>query len=406
MTKKQLIIELEKPQQRNAQLKQPIKEHTAELLKTNEQLNQGIEERKRTQEKLYKEEYRIIAEGAPLGLSIIDKDGSYKYINPKFVEIFGYTLQDIPTGREWFTKTYPDEEYRNEAMSFWVNDVKGAKPGEFKPRTFTVTCKDGAAKIIHFRPVAMTSGNHFIIYEDITERKRAEEKLRIYQEQLRSLASELLITEERQRRRFASDIHDSISQNLAISKIELDELRKLISSSSISRHLNKISGLISQTIEQIRSMTFELSPPVLYGIGLGAAIEDLAEKMQKQFGIHIHLADDKQSKVLNEDLRILVFRAVQELLFNVVKHAQTQEVRISLARDRDNIKICVEDDGIGFDIAETDPYLYRMGGFGLFSIKERLQHLGGRFEIVSEPGQGTQVSLIVPLEQHTQTTTS
>jgi signal transduction histidine kinase len=216
----------------------------------------------------------------------------------------------------------------------------------------------------------------------------------------------LLITEERQRRRLASDIHDSISQNLAISKIELDELRKLISSSSISRHLNKISGLISQTIEQIRSMTFELSPPVLYGIGLGAAIEDLAKKMQKQFGIHIHLADDKQSKVLNEDLRVLVFRAVQELLFNVVKHARTLEVRISLARDRDTIKICVEDDGIGFDIVETDPYAHRMGGFGLFSIKERLQHMGGGFEMVSEPGQGTRVSLTVPLEQHTQTTTS
>jgi len=101
---------LEKPQQRNDELQQPIKEYTAELLKTNEQLNQRIEERKQTQEKLYKEEYRIIAEGAPLGLSIIDKDGSYKYINPKFVEIFGYTLQDMPTGREWFTKAYLDEE--------------------------------------------------------------------------------------------------------------------------------------------------------------------------------------------------------------------------------------------------------------------------------------------------------
>ncbi len=399
--KKQLINELEKLRQGNAELERP-----AELLKANERMSQKIEERKRTQEKRYKEEYRIIAEGAPLGLSIIDEDGSYKYINPKFVEIFGYALKDIPTGREWFAKAYPDEEYRNEAISFWVNDVKSAKPGEFKPRTFRVTCKDGVAKIIHFRPVAMINGGHFIIYEDITERKRAEEKLRIYQGQLRSLASELLLTEERQRRRLASDIHDSISQNLAISKIELDELRKSISSSSISHHLNKIGGLISQAIEQIRSMTFDLSPPILYGIGLEAAIEDLAEKMQKQFGIHIHLADDKQSKVLNEDLRVLVFRAVQELLFNVVKHARTQEARVSLARDRDDIKICVEDDGIGFDIVETDLYLYKAGGFGLFSIKERLQHLGGRFEIVSEPGQGTQVSLIVPLEQHTQTTKS
>jgi PAS domain S-box-containing protein len=387
-------------------MEERVKERTTELPRVDELLNQEIKERKGTQEKLYKEEYRIIAEGAPLGLSIIDKEGSYKYINPKFVEIFGYTLQDIPTGQEWFTKAYPDEEYRNEAMSFWVNDVKGAKPGEFKPRTFTVTCKDGAAKIIHFRPVAMTNGSHFIIYEDITERKRAEEKLRIYQEQLRSLASELLLTEERQRRRLASHIHDSISQNLAISKIELDELRKSISSYSLAQHLNKISGLINQAIEQIRSMTFELSPPVLYGIGLEAAIEYLAERMERQFGIHIHFADDKQSKVLSEDLRILIFRAVQELLFNVVKHAQTREVRVSISRNRDDIKICVEDDGIGFDIAEIDPYLDREGRFGLFSIKERLQHLGGCFEIFSKPGQGTRVALIIPLEQHSQIITS
>ncbi|RZB33089.1 MAG: hypothetical protein SRB2_04154 [Desulfobacteraceae bacterium Eth-SRB2] len=238
------------------------------------------------------------------------------------------------------------------------------------------------------------------------DHKRAEEKLRIYQEQLRSLALELLLTEERERRRIANDIHDSISQNLAISKIELDELRRSISSSLLERHLNKISGLISQTIQQIRSMTFELSPPVLYGIGLEAAIEYLAKRMQKQFGIHIHFTDDKQSKELNEDLRILVYRAVQELLFNVVKHAQTEKVRVSIVRDCDDIKICVEDDGIGFDIAEIDPYMHRAGRFGLFSIKKRLQHLNGRFEIVSEPGRGTQVTLIVPLEQHAQIATS
>jgi PAS domain S-box-containing protein len=427
MTKKQLKRELEELRQRNAELEkleydhkraeaalknaneemeQQIEERTAELSRANELLNQEIEKRKRTQEELYKEKYRIIAEKAPMGLSIIGKDGSYKYIKPKFVEIFGYTLQDISTGREWFAKAYPDDEYRDQAMSSWVTELKGEKPGEFRPRTFTVTCKNGVAKSIHFRPVAMSSGDHFIIYEDITERKRAEEKLRIYQEQLRSLASELLLTEERERRRLASDIHDSISQNLAISKIELDELRRSTSSSSLERHLKKISGLINQTIQQIRSMIFELSPPILYGIGLEAAIEYLAERMEKQFGIHIHFTDDKQSKELNEDLRVLVFRAVQELLFNVVKHARTQKVRVSIARNCNDIKICVEDDGIGFDIAEIDPCLDRAGRFGLFSIKERLQHLDGRFEIVSKPGQGTQVTLIVPLEQHTRTATS
>ena len=125
-----------------------------------------------------KEKYRILVEEFPLGVSIIGRDGHYKYINPKFVQIFGYSLEDIPTGREWFRKAYPDQEYRNQVISTWINDLKESKRGESRPRTFTVTCKDGSEKVIDFRSVTMETGEQFIIYEDITERKRAEEELK------------------------------------------------------------------------------------------------------------------------------------------------------------------------------------------------------------------------------------
>jgi signal transduction histidine kinase len=230
--------------------------------------------------------------------------------------------------------------------------------------------------------------------------KQTKEKLRIYQKQLRYLVSELLLTEERERRRLAGDLHDSISQSLAFSKIELDKLRKSLSSSFLDRQLNKISELITQAIQQIRTMIFELSPPVLYDIGLAAAIEHIANKMQKQFGIHIYVTEDKQRKELAEDLCVLVFRAVQELLFNVIKHAQAQQVNISITRNDQNIKVCVEDDGIGFDTVEIDLCLDKKERYGLYSIKERLQHVNGRFNIVSKPGQGARIIISVPVEQH------
>jgi PAS domain S-box-containing protein len=156
----------------------PIRLHGKELLYS---IIHDISKRKRAEEALRKEEekYRILVEESPLGVSIIDEEGHYKYVNPKFVEICGYDLEDIPTGREWFRKAYPDEEYRKQAISDWIADLKKAKRGEARPRALVVRCKDDSDKVIYFRPVTMASGDQFVIYEDITDQKRSEEALRI-----------------------------------------------------------------------------------------------------------------------------------------------------------------------------------------------------------------------------------
>jgi len=155
-------------------------------------LQSEIEERKRAEEALQneKEKFQVLVEESPLGVSIIGKDHNYKYINSKFTEIFGYTLEDIPTGREWFVKAYPDKEYRNQVISAWINDLKGTVHGESRPRTFTVRCKDGSEKVIYFRTVTMEAGDKFITYEDITEQKKAEETLRHSKEQYSALVEE------------------------------------------------------------------------------------------------------------------------------------------------------------------------------------------------------------------------
>jgi signal transduction histidine kinase len=234
---------------------------------------------------------------------------------------------------------------------------------------------------------------------DVTARKVAEEKVHLYQTQLRTLASELLFTEERERRRLAIDLHDSIGQALAISKLKLDALRTAVLSSPLAFDLEEICGLLDGTIQQTRSLTFELSPPVLYELGLVPALESLVEEVERRYNLRVHFLEDSRPKPVSEDLAVLLFRAVQELLVNVVKHANAQKVRVTIVRDGDCIRIRVEDNGIGFDPAEIDSHEGRARRFGLFSIRERLHHLGGHVEIESSPGRGTLVSLTAPLRQ-------
>jgi two-component system cell cycle sensor histidine kinase/response regulator CckA len=148
-----------------------------------------ITQRKQTEEALRaeKQRFQTLLENAPFGMVVIDKDSSFKYINPKFIELFGFDLKEIPNGKEWFRKAYPDPDYRHRVISVWKNDLRIFEPGEKRSRIFSVTCKDGMEKIINFIPVQLETGENLMACEDITERKRAEEALRVSEEKYRTI---------------------------------------------------------------------------------------------------------------------------------------------------------------------------------------------------------------------------
>ena len=133
------------------------------------------------------EKFRNLVDHAPLGLSILSKGGGYEYVNPKFTHIFGQTLEDIPTGNQWLEQAYPDPEYRRKVLACWKEDFNDAKAGKARPRVFTVTCKNGSTKEILFKRVALTDGRHLVTYEDITDRKLAEQTLKESEEKYRTL---------------------------------------------------------------------------------------------------------------------------------------------------------------------------------------------------------------------------
>ncbi|MBW7989953.1 MAG: PAS domain S-box protein [Planctomycetes bacterium] len=238
---------------------------------------------------------------------------------------------------------------------------------------------------------------HYIF--DISNRKRAEQKVLDDQDQLKSLASELSITEERERRRIATELHDQIGQSLVFSKIKLDELHHSATSSELTKALDEICNNIGQIIQDTRSLTFDLSSPILNELGLEAAVSDwLDVQIQEKHGIKTEFVDDGQQKPLDDDIKALLFRNVRELLVNVIKHAQANKVKISIRRVNEQIHIDVEDDGKGFDSVKVRSGAAKETKFGLFSIRQRLEQLGGQFEIDTEERRGSKITMTAPLK--------
>jgi PAS domain S-box-containing protein len=250
----------------------------------------------------------------------------------------------------------------------------------------------------------------FASARDVTERKRAErvvrertaelaalnEDLMQSRDQLRSLASDLILTEARERRALASELHDTVAQMLAVAKLTLESTGAHLEGKPAGE-VKKAVQLIQEGILQTRSLIADLSPSLLYKVGLEEALHALARRMRELHSLAIEVVDDGSAKLLGEDSRVLLFRAVQELLHNVVKHAKATRVKVSLQRAGKHVQVEVEDDGVGFPASARCRKDGIREGFGLFSIRERLQHLGGRFEVFSQPGRGVRAVIVAPL---------
>jgi signal transduction histidine kinase len=212
--------------------------------------------------------------------------------------------------------------------------------------------------------------------------------------QLRVLAREVTLAEERQRRAIARDLHDHLGQALAFIRMQLSALQGDVMFSGVESRLETISNLLDKSIRYTRTLTAEISPPVLYELGLRAAVEWLSDEMRRKYDLPVRVKAWGDLDVTDEATRVMLFVAVRELLINVVKHAEARKVRVELHGSDAAVGLVVRDDGQGFDpAATTEP-----DGFGLFSVAERIQSMGGTVEIASTPGRGTTITLSVPRE--------
>lgn len=204
--------------------------------------------------------------------------------------------------------------------------------------------------------------------------------------QLRTLASQLIETEQRERRRIAYVLHENFQQLLAAAKFSLQLFRDKGQATAADHAMESLDEAIAVS----RSLTVELRPPILYELGLGPALEWLARQKSQKFDLAVQLHLDHQAEPAGDSLRIFLFEAARELLLNVAKHAQVKTADVTLSRVGNQIQLQVADRGVGFDPAQPP------SGFGLFSIRERVELLGGHIEVASRAGSGTCVTLTVP----------
>ena len=255
---------------------------------------------------------------------------------------------------------------------------------------------DNLERLVNDRTLELRKANA-ALSRQIDDYQRAQREIETYQRQLRKVAAELSLTEARERRDIASDLHDHIGQSLAYIRAKIAGFSGDAVFCGFEQSLSEISRLLDQTIKYTRTLTFEISPPVLYELGLGPSLEWLGEQFAKKHHLNVTVDAQPLNGKLPDAIGVFVFKSVQEILTNAVKHAQAKTIRMRMTRAENCLEVVVSDDGIGFDVSACGIDAAN-GGFGLFSIRERLKHLGGRITIDSKPGHGTRVTVSVPLK--------
>ena len=223
---------------------------------------------------------------------------------------------------------------------------------------------------------------------------RTEELIRS-QERLRALASDLTLTEQRERRKLAGDLHDYLAQLLVAGRMKLRQAVACVAKEPGTTLLAELDQIFDESLRYTRTLIADLAPPSLQEFGLSHAFQWLSEHMRTHgLTVDVQVGSDRIN--LPDDQAILVFQSVRELLLNIVKHADTNRAIVAVATTPTELHITVTDGGQGFDHTAVAAPEAGSSGFGLFSIDERMRAMGGRFEINSTPGHGTRASMILP----------
>jgi len=372
-----------------------------------------IRRRKRDEEALRESEerFRILADNSPVILWMTNPEGGLHFVNRTYREFFGASLEDVKGGR-WQPLVHPDDAPHYVAA--FQKAVRERAPFRSEAR---VKRHDGAWRWVtsYGDPRSTTSGQflgHVGISPDITERKQAEEELRGLNrsleqrvaertaeaerraEELRALAAELARTEEREQRRLAEWLHDELQQVLVAAKMQIQLTHSAVKEPGLRELLEKACHLVDESIGQSRSLTADLTPPILYHSGLVSGLEQLAHWFAEKHHLRVTVEPRSDLKPENQEAAVVLFNAARELLFNVVKHAGVDQARVILSETDGRVQLSVEDQGAGFDsarLAESS-----RAGFGLLNLRERLHFIGGEMQIQSAPGRGTRITLLAP----------
>ena len=369
-------------------------------------ISNDISERKHAEEVLRESEalYRAIANNFPDGaIYVFDHDLRFRVADGQAIQVLGFTSEGLEGKTIW--EGTDEETYR--ILEQRYPRVLAGETLQFE------TPLKGRVFSSRYVPIRNDKGDviaGMVVSHDITERKQAEKSLVQLNEtleakvqersamaetrasQLRSLAVELIEAEERERRQFAHLLHEDLQQLLAAAKMQV---HAVAATSSHEPVLSDIETILEEAIAKSRQLSHELSPPVLHQAGLISALKWLSQHMHEKFGLDIELEVNTELLLERTPQKVFLFRAVQELLFNTVKHAGVKNAKVAVSSTEDLIIVTVSDQGCGFNPEMLSQRGAKVG-FGLLTIKERASYIGGTLTMEYTPRKGSRFTLTVP----------
>ncbi|MDD3426685.1 MAG: ATP-binding protein [Aminobacterium sp.] len=331
--------------------------------------------------------YQIVYddEGIPI-------DAKFLHVNPVYEEYFRFPREYL------IGKTFKEIW---SASGDWLKNILDAAVSK------ETCCCEGFSEECssHMRGIAfpVLPDKVAVLFWDLSDLKKSEkalafskDRLHQYREELRQLVIQLSLSEALTRRKIASEIHDKMGYSFVNLIQHFEKMKPLLSSKEAEDELNAATVLVENVLHEMRNLTFQISSPVLYEVGLGAALKALGESIFENHNIHFSYDGKLSDQGIDDNVCVLLYQMVKELFVNVIKHAKAQNVSVLLRRGREMVRVIVEDDGIGFSHPfskhRNDPH-----HFGLFSIRERLKYIGGSIEIYSEPDKGSTIYMTAPI---------
>lgn len=327
----------------------------------------------------------------------VDAEGIFTFVSPVIEQILNFSSNDI-VGKKNYINLFQLDKIKDKkrlSRSSIFNDF------EFDLKLDNGTIWLSMSGFPFYDKTGNFLGKRGVCY-NITARKQDEielkknvQKIENYQKTLKNLNKEVILVEEKERRRIAENLHDSLGQTLSLAFMKLSVIIDKNEDSNLSDLIIETSDLLKNAITESRTLTYDLSPPILYELGLIAAFEWKLEQIEKKHKIRTVIFGKNQILHIKKEYNIFLFRTVNELITNIIKHAKADLIELKINEADGLYTIIVSDNGVGFK-KKQNRNASTKGGFGLVSIAERMESLNGHFEIKSELGKGTQAKLIFP----------
>jgi len=326
-----------------------------------------------------------------IGMALLDMQGRFLSANSALCDILGYSEEEL---REMRCEELLDSFNQGKSAGLLRSFDKGHETSWQTERT--LSRKDRSLLpariwISLMKRSPLEESRSLVMIEDISEQKEAERELDRRTVEVELLASQLIQSQEEERKRLARELHDDIGQRLSLvaSEVALMASQRSDAAFIAPDRLDNLRDDLDGLCSDIHGMSHDLHSYKLQHLGLKSALKDLCRRLsQPNFRIHLDVGD--MGEPASKDVSLCLYRVVQEALHNCARHAQARSVRVVVKQERSRIVLSVEDDGHGFDAG-------RVRGLGLVGMEERVTHLGGAFEVQSRPGGGTRVAAELPL---------